>query len=174
MSVKIYYAFRTPATAFSSVFLPAFREYCLDRVAKYVRGQAGNKSPEAVREVFMRAKQASQSPQRSEHDIDCSMNVWFHGRHAYVMPFGEAWIHEGFTCGGVEDYAYWNNTDRPDDVTARAWAARSKTWEAVCLDNWDRSRLVHTIVDVVKDIGVTEVARRIVKKNDIHKATWLR
>lgn len=175
MSVKIYYAYRMPTKWFSPFFLQAFRTHCFDALAKHVRAQAGNKSPEAVREVLMRAKAASQLPVRSEHDIDCRLNVWFYLRHAYVVPIGDAWVHERFECESpVEDYAYWNNTDKPDDVTERAWTARGKMWETVCLDDWDRSRLVHTLVDVAKDIGVTEIARRIVKEKDVRKATWLR
>lgn len=30
------------------------------------------------------------------------------------------------------DYSYWNNTDRPDDVTDAEWEERSETWDRVC------------------------------------------
>lgn len=29
---------------------------------------------------------------------------------------------------GIEDYGYWNNSDPPDEVTARAWRARKAAW----------------------------------------------
>ncbi len=32
---------------------------------------------------------------------------------------------------GIETYGYWNNTDRPDDVTARQWTKRRKDWDIV-------------------------------------------
>lgn len=33
-------------------------------------------------------------------------------------------------AGVVADYGYWNNTDRPDDVTKEAWKTREKAWQA--------------------------------------------
>lgn len=176
MSTKIYGAFRVPASAFTTVFLPAYREHCFRTVARTVRKLAGGKAAEDVRKVFLRAKKASATKFRDDIDasFDCSLNVWLHGRYAYAILYGEWWIHEKFEAvPPVEDFRYWNNTDKPDDVTERAWAARAKAWEAVCLDDFDRDRLVHTIIDVDSNIGVREVARRVVAAKDIHRATWL-
>lgn len=33
-----------------------------------------------------------------------------------------------------EDYSYWNNTDKPEDVSVREWNKRFKVWEEVCPD----------------------------------------
>jgi hypothetical protein len=33
--------------------------------------------------------------------------------------------------GQVESFGYWNNTDRPGDLTQEEWAARAVTWERV-------------------------------------------
>lgn len=32
---------------------------------------------------------------------------------------------------GVEEYGYWNNTDRPEGVTSRQWRARERAWRRV-------------------------------------------
>ncbi len=37
---------------------------------------------------------------------------------------------------GIEDYGYWNNTDKPDDVTEEAWEERAAAWNRV-LDSED-------------------------------------
>lgn len=35
---------------------------------------------------------------------------------------------------GVQDYAYWNNTDKPDDISDEEWEARSNAWEIMSSD----------------------------------------
>lgn len=32
---------------------------------------------------------------------------------------------------GVSDYGYWNNTDRPEDVTDQEWDTRRQDWDAI-------------------------------------------
>jgi hypothetical protein len=36
----------------------------------------------------------------------------------------------------VEDYSYWNNTDKPDDVTDEAWEQRRSIWHALSDSGW--------------------------------------
>lgn len=33
-----------------------------------------------------------------------------------------------------EDYSYWNNTDKPENVSNKEWNNRCKIWETVCYD----------------------------------------
>lgn len=56
-----------------------------------------------------------------------------HKGRIYIIPY------LGYLCEGLrkvlekddrlEEYGYWNNTDRPEEVSARQWAARKKVWE---------------------------------------------
>lgn len=43
----------------------------------------------------------------------------------------DAWIKAWFKMPGIREYAYWNNTDKPKNVTKKAWAAREKAWNHV-------------------------------------------
>lgn len=45
------------------------------------------------------------------------------------------WIFNDIIKGfNWEDYSYWNNTDKPEDVSTREWKQRYKVWELVCYD----------------------------------------
>lgn len=39
----------------------------------------------------------------------------------------------------MRDYAYWNNTDSPEEISEEDWRERGKTWDRIALDNgrWD-------------------------------------
>lgn len=41
---------------------------------------------------------------------------------------------------GVEDYSYWNNSDRPDNVTEAEWDARKLYWNEVIPGSWGMLR----------------------------------
>lgn len=45
----------------------------------------------------------------------------------------------------VSEFAYWDNTDRPDGITDEAWEERGKAWDAVCPDIPGRAGLTRTI-----------------------------
>lgn len=192
MSTKIYYAFRCSIRDFTEVFLPKYREHCFRTVKKQIgkltphveeakikeiydsKGWAEKMDYDAfraekeemirVREVLKRAAKASKDPVRDVvFGIDCSLNVWLHRGKAYIIPYGERWIYDDFKLPkGVEEYGYWNNTDEPDNVTRRQWQARGKTWEAVCLNNWNATRLTHEIIKASgHTVGLEELARRL-------------
>jgi len=38
------------------------------------------------------------------------------------------------TVPGIEEFAYFNNTDRPDELTAREWSRRARIWTQVLRD----------------------------------------
>lgn len=76
------------------------------------------------------------------------------------MPIGEIDF-QPTPCGWAEDYSYWNNTDRPETVTARQWAARARTWEQVCLNDHNGRRLNHVVVNAAREEGLIEVIRAL-------------
>jgi hypothetical protein len=80
-------------------------------------------------------------------NCDCGWNIWFHDGLAYVIPWGEDHRMKQLDVPGwAEEYGYWNNTDKPDDITDEEWDKRSDTWDAVCLNDWDAKRLTHDII----------------------------
>jgi hypothetical protein len=181
MSTKIYDAYRIPRTKLNEflmrtrhltftkvldtvdMFLGHVDENLVDAKVKedidgLTKGGAElpewyNKERAAQRhrwEVLKKAfKKASISSLRSGLCIDASLNVWIRGRYAYIIPYGYSVCPTDLEW--VEDYCYFNNTDRPERVTARQWAARSNMWDKLCLNDHDATRLSYTIVEFSGD-----------------------
>ena len=95
---------------------------------------------------------ASTKPERHLLDSDASFNFWIHGKYAYIIPYGKM-VLPAEQPPWTEDYSYWNNTDRPDDVTARQWSARGRMWNRVCLDDWNKGRYHHTISEFDRELS---------------------
>lgn len=81
------------------------------------------------------------SSKRNLFDLDVSIAIRRCGRRYYLIPYCEMLVGEvlNFLSDDprVEDYAYWNNTDRPEEVSARAWAARARTWDTM-IKRWEQ------------------------------------
>lgn len=114
-----------------------------------------------IRSVYRKAYGASKSPYRDVYCcLDCSLNIWWRKNKFYVILYGERWLYEDFEkikSKGWEEYVYWNNTDRPDNISGSAWQRRKDNWEPM-LDNWDKSRMVHEIINVSQKIGLSELS----------------
>lgn len=190
------FGFQDVRKSFLRLILPAFRKHCFNRVIKRIRDLMPKIDDKVIRDIYKNkgwakstsydefckkketfirlretlklcAEASSKLTRDFVYCIDCSLNVWLHKGKVYVIPYGETWIFDCFKSPDrVEDFSYWNNTDHPDDLTIRKWNARRKTWEEVCLRDWDYSRMVHDIVDAKKSIGLYEVGLKIVGKND--------
>lgn len=92
---------------------------------KYIIGYA--------RDIVDKRNKEVQQTRRRDPAIDMDFNVC-------VMPCGRSLLgiiyteHDDFTekfmkmCP-AEEYAYWNNTDRPDNLTATEWHKRKKDWD---------------------------------------------
>jgi hypothetical protein len=104
---------------------------------------------ERWRMVQERIKEASVSPKRMFHDADASLNIWIDGRYAYVIPYGEVALHSPWP-DWLEDYHYQNQTDRPEEITARQWTARKRAWDRIALDDWNATRLEHSLISFSK------------------------
>lgn len=183
-----------PTTKFTTLFLPAFRDHCLTTVRTRIKRLMNTSVPHhkltkiykkewsdrhnfkqfmklrkkyvQFREVLKDALNASIEMRRNIFCcIDCSLNMWLDGRHAYVIPYGESWIFDEFKAPyGVVDYSYWTTSDQPDDVTRAQWVKRGEVWDRVCLDNWNEFRLEHLIVDIKRRIGLEELSTILPEK----------
>ncbi len=191
MSTKIYIGWRCKVADLSPRVLPSMREKALKEAALTVKAIIKEFKPKHIDDAMktsgkrLKVKQtpllrkivtlkaaltlcakASESQERSEYDIDASCNVWVHGKHAYIIPYGECWTVD-WMPNGAEDYSWYNNVDKPKDVTAFQWKAREANWRIVCLDeDWDSTRMVHTIIDAKKAIGLVELAGKLVRGLD--------
>lgn len=178
MSTKIYEAYRCSVKNLNE-FLRIMREHCFAKVQDRIEILMPEVTQEKIREyydekdwemsfdeflnkkekyfrfryVFNLACEASLSDVRDLFFcFDCSLNIWIHKNKAYIIPYGEKWIYKDFLKpDGTEEYYYWNNSDRPDNITNRQWQSRAKNWQEICLNNWNKSRLMHTIIDLKND-----------------------
>lgn len=67
------------------------------------------------------------------HSFSMSLGRDEHNRRVLVLPyFGHEEYRQVLDASGMfEDYGYWDNTDRPEEVTAAHWAERGEAWERV-------------------------------------------
>lgn len=195
MSTKIYTAWRMPITVFYKDFIPAFREHCFANVVKRVDDLAAVVLPVVLQEVYnkywkdkvtyeefekTRGKQvrvrhvlkysflASRDYKRNlAFSMDCSFNTWFYNNKAYVIPYGESWTRTDFIPPEkIENYCYWNNTDEPKNVTRKQWEARGDMWDKICLNDWNKGRMLHEVVNIEENIGNVEIWRKIFGKDE--------
>lgn len=67
-----------------------------------------------------------------------SIVVLPHGRSVYAIvyaPKAEELIEKYIQAGVWRDFSYWNNTDRPDELTSSQWARRKKVWDEIFTDS---------------------------------------
>lgn len=96
---------------------------------------------EASNLVYKLYRQQRGSPNRNRWDLDVSFSV----RRAdtgrwLIIPYPGSGMLSGMLSfmknhKALVDYHYQNQTDMPDDVTARAWNERARTWEPLLSDD---------------------------------------
>lgn len=78
--------------------------------------------------------EASKSMMRNPfYDFDVHIPFFFYSDFVYCIIFSEQRrIHEMFKdIPTVEDYSYFNNTDKPDDVSEKDWDERALVWNKI-------------------------------------------
>ncbi len=76
--------------------------------------------------------------EQSDKDMTCAISIWHYKQYVYIL-FWSTNIKIDFEKFPkyVKDYSYWNNTDRPYDVTSQDWRSREHFYEKV-IDNLQR------------------------------------
>lgn len=139
------------------------KDEVVEKKAKEYLGIDRKEKPEdyKLHERYMRfeatvdlSRNAAEKAHRDPYfDLECGWNFFFYpqDRRMYALPWGEAWTREGLVMPKwVHEYAYWNNTDAPEQIGQKEWDARGRTWDKVALDD-DRfqvRRLTHSVVDL--------------------------
>jgi len=151
MSTKIYYAYRIPKNKlneFTDLVNTATWKVVLDKVDVLTRFVGENDMGIQDRWPLMRERivRDSKSPERRMFDLNSSFNFWLDVRHAYIVPYGRTVLPKQ-RPDWIEDFSYWNNIDRPENITARQWRARQKKWDELCLSDksWNQNRFQHII-----------------------------
>lgn len=98
-----------------------------------------SKSPVSwAREVARLRTQASESPVLSEPErsrifnLKSGLHLLPYKGETYGIAWGPDDITSAFlTLPGVMDFAYWNNTDPPENISDEEWDARGRIWDIV-------------------------------------------
>lgn len=84
---------------------------------------------------FMDRRRAVQREGRRDPAIDFELELWLFPRRSTTLAIvntEQRELREWFDRQPwVSDYSYYDNTDPPDDLTARQWRARRRAWDAV-------------------------------------------
>lgn len=77
-------------------------------------------------------------------DIECGWSARMYEDDAFLIPYGEEYLRKDFRVPRyAKDFSYWNNTDKPDNVSDKEWNNRYKTWNIL----FDLPALMFCIVD---------------------------
>jgi hypothetical protein len=94
--------------------------------------------------------------QRNEYDLDVWIVVREHRGRIYLMPRCDMTMRGVLdfmeTHPSLEDFSYWNNCDRPEEVSAREWAIRRGVWNKM-LDEWR----TYMVIEIVSYDGFRQV-----------------
>lgn len=166
ISTKIYEAYRFPKERLND-FIDFIDEKILPDILEYGNELFDNLTEEGIKkalkekdvedinvsELFKREmafdyyiKKAINGNKRDIADLSASYNFWIRGDYVYTIPYIEDWLYEDFDYPEwVEDYSYWNNADKPEDISEKKWGERRELWNKIN-NNWDKGRLVHNIM----------------------------
>lgn len=96
-----------------------------------MRAPNGNYIDDAIQALLERAAELERSGRRDPSiDMSCEVVLLPHDTGLYGIAYTEnrKIDHCFFAFSGVERFAYWDNTDPPDEVTEIDWAKRGRIW----------------------------------------------
>ena len=85
----------------------------------------------AILRLLERTAKVEQTHQRDPSiDMECEVVLFPHESGLYGIAYAENRAIENafFASEGIERFAYWNNTDRPDDISDDDWVSRGRLW----------------------------------------------
>lgn len=95
---------------------------------------------EALHSVMDRQREIKKTGYRDcEVDFYFEVSIMPHGRNIYGIIYTERgnWRDLFLDQPEISDFSYWDNSDRPDEITARQWRHRYKVWNAILLTDPD-------------------------------------
>lgn len=98
--------------------------------------------------------------------IDCSFSAFDVCKYYLIRPFYPSNNLKLKFPKYVEEYGYYDNTDRPHNITAKAWKKREKDWNVVDGDGSVLKRIDHILVDGKDSIhpGMPMITRMVLGK----------
>lgn len=104
-----------------------------DKATLGLDSEKGNYVSRAWREMRDEQKNAIAGMREPDVDFGCKLSLINHRSGVYVVMYSEqaeytrAWE----KLPGIVDFSYWNNTDRPDEVSAKDWKKRERVWDSI-------------------------------------------
>lgn len=89
---------------------------------------------DAIKELSNRQSEIRKSGHRDpEVDFDFSLALFPHGGQLYGIAYCDRseWVGSFMADPDVEDFAYWDNTDAPDNISTADWDRRREVWEQI-------------------------------------------
>ncbi len=141
MSTKIFQGFRMQSASFTEVLqtVEAFRPWALAEAEKLMESFLAKLEPEKGAPgtngyliwLQLRHRLLRELNRRSPA-IDTDFSLTFFPRQDYLLGVAstehKAWYQAWCEQPGVEEHAYWDNTDRPPQTTEEAWESRAEDW----------------------------------------------
>lgn len=81
---------------------------------------------------------------------NCGWNLWIVDKFVYGYPWGGRYGESKFKCdyeslSFVQNYSYWNNTDKDENVTIQEWEERETLWRKL-LNKFPIGKVVYDTV----------------------------
>lgn len=140
MSTKAYDFYKMNTKDLPS-FLDKYKKDVLKKLFEYFMENAELKNLllkrnwEEEGKIFKRIRDAISSPVRGEDydfDVNCGISIWILGRKTLIKFFGEN-IRLNYKKYKLQNYEYWNNTDKPEEISSQDWNTRRRFYS----DNFD-------------------------------------
>jgi hypothetical protein len=111
-------------------------------------GEAGGRIMMAGHLMYDGYKISQGMMEKNPFDYDCRINVWELDGRLYLIPYcgngvlgALSWLKRRRE---LEFYGYWNNTDKPNNISRERWKERRDVWETL-VKHWDR----HVVVEIM-------------------------
>lgn len=92
--------------------------------------------------------------QNTAFDVSACYNIWLDKRFAYIIPYGLAVLP---AASYMQDYHYQNQVDPPKNISRAKYNRREKKWEEICLNDWDATRMVYSVIDFSGTAWITSI-----------------
>jgi hypothetical protein len=149
MSTK-YYGYRVKNTSVEDVFNQLKSQYnvCNDIFHKQIQKQFVKYIYEMIDNALIKKSNKTMSIENLAdtyqhlvfdtymHNIIYEFEIFLfpYKRDVFIMNNSDYIYKSVIDTFNWEDYSYWNNTDKPDDISTREWNGRLKKWDLLCPD----------------------------------------
>lgn len=142
MSTCIYQGFRLNTDSFAEALrlVEAFRPWvnlqAEKRLEDFMRNLVvSGKSPSEARRAWRDLREQSRKDGTREPDVDTDFSISLIPAEGGVQGIVFTEHHDWYTawCAqpGVEEFSYWDNTDRPTGMDMSHWQARKQAWQVL-------------------------------------------